>query len=240
MIPKIIHYCWFGGGKIPSPNNKYIQSWNNILIDYKIVLWNESNFNISSIPYTEQAYQARKFAFVTDYVRLFVLYKYGGIYLDTDVELIKSFDDLLNLPGFISYEYDNCINTGTIGCTPFNLWIKEQLEEYKTRQFTINGKHDLTSNVQIISENMRQNNFKFDNNHKIYKNCMHVFPKEYFCPKSRTGIVSKTNKTYCIHHYSGSWAPSHLKWKKFIFHTLLGSKTTDYLVRVKRKLIHSI
>jgi len=234
VIPKIIHYCWFGGGKIPPLNKRCIQSWSHHLPDYKILLWNEKNFNYKTVLYADQAFQAGKFAFVSDYVRLFALYNYGGIYLDTDVELIKPFDDLLFLPGFVGYEHDNCMNTGTIGSIPFNLWIKEQLEVYNNRNFFKDGKLDLTSNVQIISRTMKQNGFLFDNKYSVYKNCMHVFPKEYFCPKSRSGIVSLTENTYCIHHYSGSWAPWYLKLKKFIFKTVLGPQITNHLVRIKK------
>lgn len=214
-----------------------IQTWSHHLPDYKFVLWNEKNFNYKTVPYTYQAYQSGKFAFVSDYVRLFALYNYGGIYLDTDVELIKPFNDLLLLPGFVSYEHDNCINTGTIGSISLNLWVKEQLEVYSDRNFLKNGKPDLTSNVQIISGTMKKNGFLFDNKYGVYKNCMHVFPKEYFSPKSRTGIVSLTDNTYCIHHYSGSWAPWYLKLKKFIFHTILGAQITDFLVRAKKSVI---
>lgn len=240
MIPKIIHYCWFGGGILPRLNKRCIQSWRQYLPDYRLFLWNESNFNFKSVPYTDQAYQAGKFAFVSDYVRLFALYYYGGIYLDTDVELIKPFDDLLLLSGFVGYEHDKCINTGTIGSIPFNLWIQEQLEVYNNRNFSIDGKPDLTSNVQIISGTMKQNGFLFDNKYSVYKSCMHVFPKEYFCPKSRTGIVRLTENTYCIHHYSGSWAPWYMKLKKIIFHTILGPQITEYLVGIKRTFRNSI
>ena len=104
MIPKIIHYCWFGRGPMPPMALKCIESWHRFMPDYEYKLWNEDNFDVNSVPYVKEAYEARKFAFVTDYVRLYALYTEGGIYMDTDVEVLKPYDDLLGLSGFTGYE----------------------------------------------------------------------------------------------------------------------------------------
>jgi len=104
MIPKVIHYCWFGRGKMPQLAQTCMESWGKYLHDYKLKLWDEDSFDINSVHYVKEAYQSRKFAFVTDYVRLYALFNEGGIYMDTDVEVLKSFDDLLYLPAFSGYE----------------------------------------------------------------------------------------------------------------------------------------
>lgn len=237
MIPKIIHYCWFGNKPIPSLAFSCINSWKTQLPDYQLRLWNEDSFDINSVPYVREAYNAGKYAFVTDYVRLFAIFHYGGIYMDTDVEVLKKLDDLLHLPGFSGFESDKYVPTGIIACEPYNEWAKEQLGWYEGKHFTKpDGFSDLTSNVQIISTNMGSNGFLLNNSYQVYKNCMHIFPKDYFCPKSRSGIITVTHNTYCIHHFAASWHPWHLKVKRFIFKSILGPIVTDYLVRAKKKL----
>src|SRR5574344_319107 len=137
MIPKIIHYWWFGRGKMPELAQKCIESWHKQLPEYEYKLWNEDNFDINSVPYTKEAYEARKFAFVTDYVRLFALYNEGGIYMDTDVEVLKSLDNLLNLPAFSGYESNKFSNfpTGLMASQKKGIWVKEQLDYYTDRHF---------------------------------------------------------------------------------------------------------
>ena len=114
-IPKKIHYCWFGGNPLPKETVEYIKSWKKYCPDYEIIEWNESNFDINRNLYIKQAYEAKKYAFVSDYVRVFALYKYGGIYLDTDVEVFKDFNDLLDNESFWGFEQENYIATSTIG-----------------------------------------------------------------------------------------------------------------------------
>lgn len=239
MIPKVIHYCWFGRGKMPPLAVRCLESWGKYLPGYSLRIWNEDSFDVNSVSYTKEAWELKKYAFVTDYVRLFALYHFGGIYMDTDVEVLKSLDDLLNLPGFSGFESDREVPTGIMASEPLNEWAREQLEWYNGKHFIgDDGKPDLTSNVKIISEIMALNGLELNNSYQVYKDCMHIFPKEYFCPKSRTGIVTITPNTYCIHHFAASWHPWHLKLEKFFFQRLLGTKFTDFLVRSKRKLIN--
>jgi Glycosyltransferase sugar-binding region containing DXD motif len=238
MIPKVIHYCWFGKNKMPALGVKCMDSWKKFLPEYELRLWNEDLFDVHSIPYVLEAWHARKYAFVTDYVRLYVLYHFGGIYMDTDVEVVKNLDDLLYLPGFSGFESDKDIPTGIIACEPNNEWAKEQLNWYEGKHFLkVDGSADLTSNVQIISDNMAANGFILKNSYQVYKSCMHIFSKDYFCPKSRSGMITLTSNTYCIHHFAASWLPFHLQLKRFFFQSILGSVTTDFLVGIKRKLI---
>jgi hypothetical protein len=236
MIPKVIHYCWFGKGQMPSLALRCMDSWKKFLPEYQLRQWNEDSFDIHSIPYTEEAYNARKYAFVADYVRLNVLYHFGGIYMDTDMEVLKSLNDLLSLPGFSGFEGEKYVQTGIIGCKQYNKWAKEQLDWYEGKHFLKpNGKPDITSNVEIISGNMAANGFNLQNSYQIYKGCMHIFPQDYFSPKSRSGILKVTPNTYCIHHYAASWFPWYYKVKKFFFKNIIGPQITDFLVRAKRK-----
>lgn len=238
MIPKIIHYCWFGGRELPALAVKCMNSWRKYLPDYQLRLWNEDSFDVRQHPYTKEARESGKYAFITDYVRLYVLYHYGGIYLDTDVEIVKSLDDLLHLPGFTGFESEKHIPTGIMACEKNNAWAKEQLDWYTGRHYIKpDGKPDLTSNVEIITSAMAGNGFQLNNRYQIYNDCMHFFPTEYFCPKSRSGMIHLTPNSYCIHHFAGSWLPWHLKVKKFFFNRITGPRITDFLVRTKKRLI---
>lgn len=222
---------------MPVISKKCIESWIKFLPDYKLLLWDEQTFDIQSVPYVDEAYKAKKFAFVSDYVRLYALYHHGGIYMDTDVEVIKSLDDLLHLPGFSGFESEMHVPTGIIACEQNNDWAREQMDWYIGKHFIrTDGTPDLTSNVVIISRLMSDNGFILNNSYQVYKNCMYFFPKEFFCPKSHTGIVTLTTETYCIHHFAASWHPWPMKLKKFFFHSVLGTGITDILVSIKRKL----
>ena len=112
MIPKIIHYCWFGRGQMPALAEKCLASWSKYLPEYKVMVWNEDTFDIDAHPYTREAYQARKFAFITDYVRLWALKEHGGVYMDTDVEVIRPLDEFLDNPAFSGFEDETHIPTG--------------------------------------------------------------------------------------------------------------------------------
>ena len=132
MIPKVIHYCWFGGKKIPLEFRRYMKSWRKFCPDYEIREWNESNFDVFAHPFTKSAYEAKAWAFVSDYARLKVVYEHGGIYLDTDVELLKSFDELLMEQGFAGMERPGVVALGLgFGAEPKHPLIKEFMEYYE-------------------------------------------------------------------------------------------------------------
>jgi len=239
MIPKIIHYCWFGKGKMPELALSCLESWKKFLPDYKFKLWNEDSFDINSVPYVKEAYLSRKFAFVTDYVRLYAIYNEGGIYMDTDVEVLKSLDNLLHLPAFSGFESEKDIPTGIMASDKYGQWAKEMMDYYNNdRHFILpDGSLDMTSNVLIISKLMSSNGFKLVNSYQVYKNCMHIFPKDYFCPKGRTGIIKLTENSYCIHHFAASWHSKTELISRFFFREILGPYITDVLVRGKWKLL---
>jgi hypothetical protein len=241
MIPKLIHYCWFGRGQMPELALKCIESWHKYLPGYTLKLWNEDSFDINTVPYVKEAYEARKFAFVTDYIRLYALYHEGGIYMDTDVEVLKPLDDLLDLPAFSGYESNKFSNfpTGLMASAAGGVWVKEQLDYYTDRHFLLpDGSLDMTTNTVTISRIMKENGFELTGEYQVYKNDMHCFPSDYFCPKTSTGILKLTKNSYCIHHFAGSWHTPTLKQriKMFIFRKIIGAELSDKLIQFKRSL----
>ena len=241
MIPKIIHYCWFGRSKMPELALRCIESWRKYLPDYELRLWNEDTFNLDLYPYAREAYEARKFAFVTDVVRLWALCEYGGIYMDTDVEILKPLDDLLQLPAFTGYEASlkNAPVTGLMASAAGGVWVREQLAYYEGRHFRMpDGTLDMTTNTVTIARIMQENGFVIDGTYSVYKNDMHVFPVDYFCPLTSTRVLMKTKNTYCIHHFAGSWR-ERTRWeliKEWLIDHILGRRLTDRLVQLKRKI----
>jgi mannosyltransferase OCH1-like enzyme len=242
MIPKIIHYCWFGRGEMPNLALKCIHSWKKFLPEYEYKLWNEDSFDINSVPYVKEAYEARKYAFVTDYIRLYALYNEGGIYMDTDVEVLKSLDNLLNLPAFSGYESNKHTNfpTGLMASVAGGIWVKEQLDYYTDRHFILSdGSFDMTTNTVTISRIMTENGFMLNGEFQIYKDDMHCFPSDFFCPLTSTRVLKLTKNTYCIHHFAGSWREKSNKEiiKLFITQKILGSKFSDLLFQAKRLVV---
>lgn len=236
MIPRIIHYCWFGRGIMPELAVKCIESWHKYMPDYEYKLWDEDKFDINCIPYVREAYESKKYAFVTDYVRLYALYTEGGIYMDTDVEVLKPYDDLLSLTGFTGYEGSKYLPpvTGTMASEAGNQWIKEQLQAYDGIHFILpDGKMDLTTNTVRISRIMKKGGFIQDGKKRKYKD-MHIFPVEYFCPRQTTGEILITEDTYCDHHFCGSWDD---KKGKNLRHSLLSQKIMTCLIKIKRKIL---
>lgn len=207
-IPKIIHYCWFGKNAKPETVYKYIDSWKKYCPDFKIIEWNEDNFDINCNTYVRQAYEQKKYAFVTDFVRLYVLYNYGGIYMDTDVEVLKPLDIFLKNNSFSGFENNNQIPTGIMGAKKGNIWIKDLLDEYQNLSFIKeDGTLDLTTNVVRIT-NLTKSKYGLVQK-SFYQNLQNVvtlYPYDYFCPKDwATGKINCTANTYTIHHFAGSW-----------------------------------
>lgn len=212
MIPKIIHYCWFGKNKITDEIKRYIESWRKYCPDYEIIQWNEINFPVNENEYCKEAYEQKKYAFVSDYVRLKVLYQYGGFYLDTDVEIVKSLNPLRKY-NVVFCESEGSIQTSTIGANKENTFIKLLLDDYTNRHFIKNdGGVDFTTNVKVITNLMKKHfilNLS-DTSPQLLSHNIMVLPSEYLCAKNIvTGIIQRTSNTYAIHHFHGSWLPKY-------------------------------
>lgn len=235
MIPKKIHYCWFGGNPLPETAKKYMNTWKRYCPDYEIIEWNEKNFDITQNQYCLEAYKAKQWAFVSDYARLKVLYEYGGIYMDTDVEVVKPFDDLLKYNLFVGLEAEDRIQTGIFGAEIKNEFIKILLNDYQNRHFICGkNKYDLSTNVQFITQKLKDNyNIQLNNIYQIFGNNYVLLPFDYLCCKNYlTGKICITKNSYTIHHFDGSWLNSYGKIKIFIqkiFCVILGIKRFNKL-----------
>ena len=206
-IPKIIHYCWFGKGKMPKLAKKCIKSWKKFCPDYEIICWNEDNFDISQNRYMKEAYEAKKWAFVSDFARLKVVYDNGGIYLDTDVELIKPIDDLLNCDGFMGFDEKGIIASGLgFGAKKGNKIVGEFLKDYEEIPFLLpDGSFDLTPCPDRNTHTLVRLGMDTKNQKQTFQD-MVFLPSEYLCPMDYyTGKKTITKNTYSIHHYSASW-----------------------------------
>ena len=204
MIPKVIHYCWFGRNPLPSLAIKCIESWRKYLPDYEIKEWNEDNFDVNIIPYTQEAYQVGKYAFVSDYARFWILYKYGGLYFDTDVEVIKPMDDIIARGPFMGCEKD-VSDTSVASVAPGLGLYKEILEMYSKLSFVNKaGTYNQKTIVQYTTEILCEYGLKEGNE---IQECagVWIYPKEYFCPLDQTLTLHITSNTRSIHHYDSSW-----------------------------------
>ena len=208
MIPKIIHYCWFGGNPMSELSKKCIESWKKYLPEYEIKEWNEQNFDVNCCDYVREAYEARKWAFVSDYVRLFALVNEGGIYMDTDVEVLSPLDNYLLEKAFSGFQSDDEIPTGIMASEKgFPLFYK-LLHDYDDRHFKIGDQEfDTSTNVEEITKTCLSKGLILNNEEQIIEG-FHLYPKDVFCAKScHTGEIVRTKSTVTIHHFAGSWQP---------------------------------
>lgn len=237
MIPRKIHYCWFGRGEMPQLAKECIATWHKYMPDWEYKLWNEENFEIEALPYTKEAYAAGKMAFVSDVARLKALHDEGGIYLDTDVEVFRSLDSLLQYKAFAGFEGSKHkpIGTCVMASEAGGEWVVEMLEAYQDRHFlNADGTPDLTTNVQFITSIMAQNGFHQDGTEQDYKD-LHVFPVDYFSPRHTTGEYFRTENTYCEHKGLGSWSDSRKGWKGAVL-KMIGQKNMTWFIKLKRRI----
>lgn len=223
MIPKVLHYCWFGHNPLPEIVQECMESWKKFCPDYTFQCWNEDNFDFSGCEYAIEAYRSKKWAFVSDYVRLKVLYEYGGIYIDTDVELIKPIDDLLSNEAFMGFEHGFVVNTGLIvGAEKGQHFLKELIDLYESMHFILpDGSLNLTSCVDYTTDKLTEKGLKRKNVCQVIDG-IKIYPTEYFCPKNQyTERISITSNTYSIHRYIGTWADETTKYGQELKNRLL-------------------
>ena len=213
MIPKIIHYCWFGGKEMPPLVQKCIKSWKEHLPDYEFKLWNEENFHINSSEWCKGAYENKKYAFVADYVRLIALYKNGGIYLDTDEKMEKSLNPFVEKDiAFMGFEDGKVLSMGVMGFPPKHHIIAELLEYYN-QPFSMDIITQNTSNVVIVTNYLAEKyRLKTDNSEQLIGD-VHIYPRTYFNAMDFFGNWDKTSNTTTVHLYMGSWLPDEAKQK---------------------------
>ena len=207
-IPRIIHYCWFGNNEMPELITKCISSWKRFCPEYEIIVWNDSNLPIVNA-WLEETIRQKKWAFVSDYVRLYVLYKYGGIYLDTDFELIKNVDLLIekcdNYDCITGYENDLTLSTAFLASVKGSEWIKELLRYYDNRHFINNGKMSMCPNSFIVTDiSVKKYGLRIGDE-EIGEVKVKIYPTDVFAPFKSKGLYNITNQTIGIHHFYGSW-----------------------------------
>lgn len=250
MIPKVIHYCWFGGNPLPEDAKKCISSWKKYLPDYEIKEWNESNFDINCCPYVKGAYEQKKFAFVSDYARFWVLYNEGGLYFDTDVEVIRNMDHIVKKGNFMGFEKSLATQNPSsgeplgvavglgMGTEPNMPLIKEFLDFYDSKQnFSLEEGTIVTYTTEILKK------YGLVNEHRLQNVAgYNIYPADYFCPMdSTTGLIDLTDNTVSIHHYSCSWVDKntlnfklHLLKNKMI--KIFGAKFVFGVINIIKKI----
>ncbi len=243
MIPKVIHYCWFGRGKMPDLAIKCVESWKKFFPDYELKLWNEDNFNIDISPFVRQAYDARKYAFVSDYARLWIIYNYGGLYFDTDVEVVASMENILATP-FMGVETSAsdargvCVNPGLgIAAEKGNIVYSDLLEIYDNLNF--NKYIDNLNKISVVAITT-----EYFNRHGLQQvdeiqqvRGITIYPKSYLCPIDQNGhVLNLRPETVSIHHYAASWIDGTGKLKKLL-RSVLGASLTLWLIRLKRAIM---
>lgn len=241
MIPTIIHYCWFGTNKKPRLANECIESWRKMNPDFTIMEWNESNSPINDYPFAKEALKEKKYAFVSDIIRLWALKTYGGIYLDTDVEIIKPLNELLHTNNITGYEKDtNMLQTAFMGAEKNDKWINDCLSLYESLHFSSNQSEMRNLVNNILLSKMLEKKGVLLNGEYFTSNYVTIYPHDYFCPMSYgTHFIEKTENTYCIHYYSFSWSkPETLKgYIRVFIINLIGEKVFRNSVNIIRKVL---
>ena len=246
MINKTIHYCWFGENNISDLGELCVKSWKKYCPDYKLIKWSEHNIDIETMPnYVKQAYALKKWAFVTDYIRLYVVYNYGGIYLDTDVELKKNLDTLLKRHSFFGIEKgSNLINTGIgFGAEAHASILKDLMDDYDNIDFATDKTSSAYDSTPCPERNLhvfeKYGFIKKDENQLIDNGSTLVLASEYLCPINwKSGEIVLTSNTISIHHFDASWLDEKSR-KKIKIKKMLANKTGKvglFLINVIKKL----
>lgn len=225
-IPHKIHYCWFGGKPLPKSAINCIQSWKKHFPEYEIIEWNEKNFDVNMIPFTAEAYRLKKYAFVSDFARLWILYNYGGVYFDTDVEVVKSMDDIISCGSYLGVEKNiDIMGQNVPGINPGlgfaaykgHLILKEIIDEYNNTEFKREGEdnYGFITIVTMTTKVLLRHGYRgFINSEEIqYCGDFFIYPRSYFCPELVDNKWNVVNETRSIHHYAATWLPFFIRLK---------------------------
>ena len=237
LIPKKIHYCWFGGNSLPPLAVKCIESWKKYLPDYEIIEWNEKNFDINCTDYVREAYEAKKWAFVSDYARFKILYEQGGLYFDTDVEVIKDMAHIINAGPFMGFETATTSNPGLgLAAVPKLGLYKEILDDYERSHFlNTDGSLDLTTVVQRTTRILTLHGLRqVDSIQTIDE--INIYPKDYFNPiDMESGRLVITENTVSIHHFMASWVSKNERFRGKVYNVIyriFGKKVAKAIQRI--------
>lgn len=245
MIPKIIHYCWFGRNPIPAEYQRYIESWKKFLPDYEIKEWNEDNFDVNIIPFTKEAYGVKKYAYVSDYARLKILYDNGGVYFDTDVEVIRNMDDIITSGAWMAVEKHNSkpnaedqVNVGLgFSVEPHDPILNEVMEYYENTHYIFPDGHlEQIPIVPIVTKVLRKHGMPAHVDKPIKVGKITIYPCDYFCPiEFMSSKMELTDQTYTIHHYSATWMSWSDKLKMKKGHFFNSNKVGRFIKSLIRK-----
>ncbi|SFG80587.1 glycosyltransferase family 32 protein [Oribacterium sp. WCC10] len=243
MIPKVIHFCWLSGDPYPDSIKKCLESWGKLLPDYEIKLWSKDTFDINSVQWVKEAYEAKKYAFAADYIRFWALYNYGGIYLDSDIEVLKSYDTFLNHKCFMGFEYLGIPEAATIGAEPGLDWIKSCLDYYEGKSFYDSDGNMRVDAVPYLIRLVLKGKYKRelrDNGNVLNLGELVIYPYQVFSPKNYyTDEIQSNDDTISIHRFASAWGPrAKRKWVMqlhVIMIKLIGKRNHDRLYRSLKK-----
>lgn len=240
MIPKIIHYCWLSNDPFPEDIRRHMETWKAKLPDYEFQHWNFDRFPKEKSLWVSQAFDAKKYAYAADYIRLYALYTEGGIYMDTDVEVVRPFDKFLKLPYMVGTEGQGWIEAGVFGSEKGADWLKECLEYFDKPFIKVDGSLDMVTLPQVMNSVIsRTRKIKESSENEIFekaaadKGHFYLFSKDYFCAKDMgTGIVTKTQNTHSVHHFAMSWIPKKQRFIPDLKRKLIGILGPDFVLTV--------
>lgn len=247
MIPKIIHYCWLSDDPIPDNLKKCILTWHRYMPEYKFIKWDFTILPMGTSIWVDQAFEKKKYAFAADYIRLYALYHYGGIYLDSDVEVMKSFNPFLGLDDMVCYENSSRkgLEVAAIGVSKNRTWVKQCLNHYDGKKFDLgNGILDTQVMPEVVKNILKEENWKLQNVDNIddankvdSSDTIAVFPNEFFSPKSyETGEINITENTYSVHHFAASWHGSKEKIYK-VLGKIIGKNNAKKIANLIKRIL---